>query len=223
MTETTPAVDDASLAAAEGTRTTARWIASALGAIPSLAVLASIVRAPGEAGFDPTLLALGVGLAAVGALVGLLAFARVLAPLALEEKHVVNVDLNRIPGQPYTSWEQLKTDLSRVRDSVVETEHTATQAEAESKSAQTEANRLDDVATKAEEAASAASGNLELADKAKRAREDAVVGQIAATSVAERAASLTATLALWTAQLTRREAIVRDLYRLKAADEVGRR
>lgn len=86
-------VVDEAVSVVDGIRSTARWIASSFGAIPSLAVLTSIVRAPGDAGFDPLKLALGVGLAALGAATGVLFFAWVIAPVPLEDHDVRKLDL----------------------------------------------------------------------------------------------------------------------------------
>src|SRR5262245_61236324 len=87
------------LHAAEGTRTASRWLALALGAIPSLAVLGAILRGPGDAGSNAWLLGVGVILAATGALVGVLGFARVVAPVGLEESKVrEKVPLSRLPA-----------------------------------------------------------------------------------------------------------------------------
>src|SRR5919108_996497 len=90
-------VDDAASAAA-GTRQAARWIASALGAIPGLAILASLVRAPGDEGFFPWRLILGVAFAAAGATLAIWTLARVLTPVPLSDDDMQDFDMRRVPG-----------------------------------------------------------------------------------------------------------------------------
>lgn len=121
-TESADVVDEAS-AAAQGTRSAARWLASVLGGLPSLAILSAIVNAPGEAGFDVVRLSLGVGLCAVGALLAVLGFARVITPVPLEDKDLVDLDLKRIPGQPYTRFADLDRDMDAIRTAVLEEEY----------------------------------------------------------------------------------------------------
>src|SRR6266508_179206 len=183
-----PDVVDEAVGAAAGTRTAARWLASALGGIPSLAILASIVRAPGDAGFDETKLAVGVALAVLGAIVGVLGFARVIAPVPLEDKDLRGFDLTRIPGQPFTTFEELVKDMTDLRSGATGEEYEATGSLRASKRAEVKAQQDESAAKTAEQAAADAAG-----------------------------------LGVWTEQLSRREAIRRDVYRLKAADEVGRR
>src|SRR4051794_26510552 len=113
--QTSPEVVDTARDAAAGTRAAAKWMASALGAVPSLAIIGAIVRDPGEGGFDATELAVGVGLAALGAILGVLAFARVIAPVRVEDKNVEDAHLKRIPGQPYDKADDLKTNLETLR------------------------------------------------------------------------------------------------------------
>jgi hypothetical protein len=216
--ESSEVVDEA-VEAAAGTRTAARWLASALGAVPSLAVLSSVVRAPGNAGFDLATLAAGVGLAALGAIVGVLGFARVIAPVPLEDTDLRDLDLKRIPGQPYTTFDELNNHMDAIRSAaaggeyaVAEATAAAHEAEAEAAAAEAEATRLEAEATEP--------GNQEAA---RRARSTADAKRRESTAAHAQAASEAARLPIWTDQLVRREAIRRDAYRLLAADKVGRR
>jgi hypothetical protein len=112
----TPDIVDTARDAATGTRGAAKWMASALGAIPSLAIIGAIVRDPGEGGFDATQLALGVLLAALGAIIGVIAFARVIAPVRVEDKHLKDAHLARIPGHSYTEISTLRRTSTRCAD-----------------------------------------------------------------------------------------------------------
>lgn len=109
VTTATKIVDDARNSAAQ-TRKASAWLASALGAIPALAVFGNLVSGPGEdATWNPWWLMLGVLAAAAGAYIGLRAFANVMAPVRVSEKQLVAevFDPSRIPGHPYTSMAAL--------------------------------------------------------------------------------------------------------------------
>jgi hypothetical protein len=218
-----PAVVDEAVAAADGTRAAARWIASALGAIPSLAVLASIVRAPGGSGFDPTKLAVGVGLAALGAVIGVLGFAWVLVPVPLQDSDIRNLDLKRIPGQPYTTFDELDKQLQELRQAATAEEYQATQALADAQRAEAQAQRDDAAATAAEAKAAAAPADNDFKSGAEQARARADRAKAEAAAQTAEAAADADALSTWTAQISRRDAIRRDAYRLKAADVVRSR
>ena len=216
-------VVDEAVAAAAGTRTAARWIASALGGIPSLAIVGSIVRAPGDTGFDAFELAMGVALAALGALVGVLGFARVIAPIPLEDKDLRGFDLTRIPGQPYVKFEQLNKDMDDLRSAATSEEYEAAQSLRASKRAEVQAKQDEAVAKDTEEKAAAAPDDQALKQRALEARSRADESQREAAAKAAQATADAAGLAVWSEQLSRRDAIRGDAYRLKAADKVRRR
>ena len=218
-----PTVVDEAVAAADGTRSAARWIASGLGAIPSLAVLASIVRAPGDSGFDPTKLAVGVGLAALGALIGILGFAWVLVPVPLQDNDIRSLDLKRIPGQPYTTFGELDKDLQALRQAATSEEYEATQALASAKRADALAQQDEAAAKEAEERAAAVPADNALKASAEQARTRADRTKSEAAANTATAAADAAALGAWTTQVSRRDAIRQDAYRLKAADVVRRR
>lgn len=215
-------VDDA-LSAAEGTRTTAKWLASALGAIPSLAVVASIVRAPGDAGFDAALLSIGVVLAAAGAIVGVIAFARVLAPVGLEDTDVSTVSFTRLPGQSFTSWPELADQLSRVRQSETAFGVKAKAAKRVAAFAQGQAEVAREELEAAEKRSADAPNDTELKDAARSAREAHLDAKRKAVKAADVASSRADDHELMAVQLQRLLAIRRDAYRLAATDEVGAR
>ncbi|MFD8301517.1 hypothetical protein ACFV29_04030 [Streptomyces sp. NPDC059690] len=222
-TPSTPAFVDEAVAAAEGTRSTARWIASSLGAIPSLAVLASVVRAPGDAGFDPAKLALGVGLASLGALVGVLGFAWVLAPVPLEDADLRDLKLTRIPGQPYTTFADLDQSLQELRTAGTGLDHEAKQSRAAAKAADADAQQAEAAVPTAELAAEATPESEALRRDADKARADATHKRILASGKTREAESKEASLAEWRDQVSLRVAIRHNAYRLKATDVVGRR
>jgi hypothetical protein len=217
---TESAVVDEARSAAEGTRVASRWLASALGAIPSLAILGAIVRAPGDAGFDPTELALGVGLAALGALIGVLAFARVIAPVPLEDKDLETLNLTRIPGQPYATFERLRESLEAIRGAAVDDEFAMARALRAAKTSDASAARLQARAVEAEEAAKADPSHQAAAERAKHAHSDADRARSEADAKAADAAAQQAGHEVWAEQFTRTEAIRSDAYGLKASDEV---
>ncbi len=218
-----PTVVDQAVAAAEGTRTAARWIASSLGAIPSLAVLASIVRTPGSGGFDPAKLALGVALAALGAVTGVLLFAWVIAPVPLEDKHLRTLKLTRIPGQPYTGFDELNGHLESVRAVAADKAHAIDGEIVDVKTTEAEALAAGRAAQDAEKRSAEFPGEAELKEKAQEARERASRLQSAAAEVAAAVAAHTEALTIWTTHLARLDEVRQDAYRLKAADVVRRR
>ena len=219
-----PTLVDEAVAAADGTRTAARWLAASLGGIPSLAVLASIVRAPGNAGFDPLMLGLGVGIAALGAIIGVLLFAWVIAPVPLEDDDLRDLDLTRIPGQPYETFDQLDRDLQLVRNATAKMESQAALDLADARSAEAQTQQADLEARQAAELAAATPDVVTLRQHAETVRARADEQRSVVTAKAAAAAATDAeTQAIWMTQLARRDAIRRDAYRLKAADVVGRR
>lgn len=217
------AVIDQAITAANGTRAVARWIASSLGAIPSLAVLASIVRAPGDSGFDTSQLALGVALASAGAVLGVLSFAWVALPVPLEDKDLKDLDLRRIPGQPYTGFDQFSQSLERLRAAAAREQYDAATALDDANQAKATADTLDAAAKTAEEKAAAAPDDATLRDAAAAARAGA--DQADAQASAKMAAATTAgdSATRWQAQIARRDSIRMDAYQLEASDVVRER
>jgi hypothetical protein len=216
-------LDDAVHAAA-GTRTAARWLASALGAVPSLAVLSAVVRAPGTSGFDPVRLAFGVGLAALGALVGVLAFAHVLAPVRLEDDVVrTRVSLSRIPNQRYVDWNELSQHLADSRQLVGGAEVAAKQAKATASFSKAEADEYEAKAVAAKRKSEEAPNDDEIKRMAASARELADAKALQAAIDAGKAAAADVEHTFQAEQAARRRTIKDDAYRLAASDDVGRR
>jgi hypothetical protein len=217
-------VEDA-MSAAEGTRAAAKWIASSLGAIPGLTVIASIVRAPGDAGFDATDLTLGIFLAAAGALAGILAFANVMTPSALEEKDLENIDVKRLPGHPFSSYRELSESLETLwwlkaeKDfEVARAKATAAGAEATSAAAEAHVLQLKSSLENAKD-----EEKKKLTDELQAARSLAATLVAATTAHKAELAKLTVLAESLGEQVGRREAVRTNLYRLAGSDEVGNR
>jgi hypothetical protein len=221
-----PTVVDDAISAADGTRNAAKWIASSLGAIPGLTIVASIVRAPGDAGFQSLELGLGIGLAALGALIGILVFAHVISPAATEESDVEKIKVKRLAGHRFESYEALKNELSELWDLKGQQDQAVADAKAPAAKAEVELADAESIALVLKAELAAVDGKAEK-DKltAQYQTAQAVVAQKRAAATARKAdvARLTA-LAAWTGtQIERREAIRTNLYRLAAADEVRSR
>jgi hypothetical protein len=214
-------VDEASAAAA-GTRAAARWLASALGGIPSLAIVGAVVRSPGDGGFEPWKLALGVAFAALGAVIGVLAFARVLAPVPLEDKDLLkpDFDLKRIPGQPYTRYSELTKDMDAIRRAAGDRDWEAADALRAAKQAEAEAQIAD---ADAKEAEAAAAADPQRKPQADGARRSAQVKQHELAAKSAQATAIGSAATIWAQQYKRRDAVRSDAYRLLASDTVGKR
>jgi hypothetical protein len=218
-----PTVGDLAISAAEGTRTTARWLASALGAVPSLALLAALVRAPGDAGYDTTLLVAGVVSAAAGALVGVLGFAAVLVPLALEAPDLSTFDLSRVPAQPYRTVGELTAALTRLRDGATDTEGRLTAAYTGAQHAEQKKLAAESAVVDAELASEAKPRDKSLAQALRAARGVAAKERTTAGSATADLMSLQFSHGVWRDQVRRAELIQRDAFLLQAADEVRQR
>ncbi|MDO8210155.1 hypothetical protein [Conexibacter sp. CPCC 206217] len=195
-----PLFDDA-IEAAEGTRRAALWVASALGAIPSIAIVGAIVRDPGRGGFDELELIFGVFAAAVGALVGVLGLANVIAPVALKEGDLKGFLLAPIPGAGFETYDELRKSTAKLRTRTADEAYTV-------------ATLKDDAATAravavaaAADASVASETRAELALKSAEAEATATSGET--------------TLATMRQQLDDRYAVRRAAYRLKASQRVG--
>jgi hypothetical protein len=221
----TPADDivDEAASAAAGTRKAAQWIASALGAIPGLAILASLVRPPGDEGFYSGRLILGVAFAAVGASLAIWAFGRVLTPVPLADNDLETFDMTRVPGYTDAKFADLTERITRVRNALGVHEDAAIQAEAEAKRADAEATQTE-AAAKAAAVALAANPKDEPAKRAAAAAQTVATGRReTAATLAGEAASKQETLALWSRQYAAREALRSQAFRLKAADVIEQR
>jgi hypothetical protein len=218
-----PAIEDA-LSAAEGTRTTARWIASALAGIPSLAIVASIVSGPGDNGFDTAELAVGIGLAAFGAVLGILAFAKVITPLSLEDIDFSGFPMGRIPGCPFDKFADLKGAIASYQSTLGSGGTTLADAESNAARADAEAAVAEGVVTivleKLKDAEDKSPEQLVLEKQASEAILHAQEKRNTAETADGAAKSLARTYQHSQGQLATAEAFRQNAYRLKEADEV---
>jgi hypothetical protein len=147
-------VADEVSSAAAGTRKAALWIASALGGIPALAIIGALVRAPGESGFSAPLLALGIGSAAIGAAIGIFAFARVIEPVAVSDQKVLDAefDVSRVIGHPFTDYQEVLDRLEIASAELTRKTYLASDAAGWAKAAEAHAARAEVAVKEAEEA-----------------------------------------------------------------------
>lgn len=216
-----PDVVDQAVEAAAGTRRAALWIASGLGAIPSLAILGSLVRAPGDSGYDGTQLVWGIILCAAGATAGILAFAWVISPVSLEDDDLDTLNMRRIPGSPSNSFKQLRWAIEWFRSALSVREDQIIDAEEESAEADAELARTEATATELEKRAKDGTS----ADKsaARRARQVADIQRQKSDDLKGKAAALTVTAKTWQGEFDERERLRAEAFKLKASDEVSDR
>lgn len=220
----TAVVIENALSSAEGTRKAAQWIASALAGIPSLAIVASIVSGPGDNGFDPTELGLGIGLAAVGVLLGILFFARVLTPLSLEDFNLEGFPMARVPDSPCDTYAELEAIISSFHSTLASGGTRLADAKWAAEKAGAEASVADRAQTVAMERTKDKTGG----DSEKERREQELVAatihaeekHAAAESAAGEFKARTVTYERSQGQLVAAETLRADVYRLKTADEV---
>jgi hypothetical protein len=216
-------VADEAVFAADQTRKTSAWLASALGAIPSLAIIGSLVRDPGDYGFDTTELALGIGLAAAGAVLGTLAFAWVISPLKLTNDDLANFDMTRLPGPHFDNAQELLVEIELFKDLARADREEGAGVRREAARAKALAAEAERLALLAEAAAKATSGDAGLQATAAEARQRADVAKQEMEQAAADAAAQAVTTPRWEGELEARERFRADALRLRAADEVGDR
>lgn len=213
-------IDDARFGAS-GTRATARWIASGFGALPGLALVTTLVRAPGEQGFDAGVLAIGIALAALGAILGILGFANVLAPVPLANKDLETFDMDRLRS-PFQNYEALQDSIDTIRQELEGKKVEQARLDTDVKTALSEHEAAEMDAREAEELAKDSSDTA-AKERAKTLRHDSDQKRMFATRAASHAASASHDLEVTQRQLDNRLLLRRDAYRLKASDEVASR
>ena len=216
-------VADEAVFAAEQTRKTSAWLASALGAIPSLAIVGALVRAPGDYGFDDDELKLGIALAAAGAVVGILAFARVMAPLKLTNKSLQKFEVDRLPGHHFTSTAELLEEIDLLKSAVRHERLDAAESRREAEDAKAAAAEAEKDAIEAEAAAKAAPADAAKQAQAVDKRRIADTKKQETDSAVAHAAEQAITPQIWDNEIRARERLRADALRLTAADTVGRR
>jgi hypothetical protein len=155
--------------------------------------------------------------------VAVIAFARVAAPVGLEDSDLEGFDLTRVPGQPYSSFADLRSSLDDFRNAVAADEldvRDKTRAVSEAKAAAAEA---ESAAAEAEAKSKAAPDDEALKAAATAARLHADRAKLAAEAAAATAAAAAERHKTWVEQFQRRDRVRAEAYRLKAADEVNDR
>lgn len=214
-------VVDEARSAADGTRQTARWIASAFAGIPTIGVLAALVRAPGDKGFDPLPLFAGIALSAAGAVLGIFAFGRVLAPVPLAEKDLKDaLDLTGIPGHPFKTYGPLAKELKTLRTVLGPKLVESADAVAEADRAKAIAAEMEAQAAAAEKAASEASASPATKRRAFALRDAANAKKLTAAELTAVASFRDASAVTIRHQIEAREQIRGEAMRLLAADAV---
>jgi hypothetical protein len=216
-------VADEAVFAADQTRKASAWLASALGAIPSLAIIGSLVRDPGDYGFDNTELALGIGLAAAGAVLGTLAFAWVMSPLKLTNDDLEDFDMTRLPGRHYDNPQELLDDIELFKGLVRTDREEGAGLRREAERTKARAAEAEKLALGAEAAAKAKPDDAALQARADKARQRAHVAKQEMEKAVADAAAQAVTTPRWQGEFEARERFRADAVRLKAADEVGER
>jgi hypothetical protein len=101
---------------AEGVRSAARWIASAIAGIPALTLLATILKPPDGASFEPWTLALGVTITTTATFIGIVQLGRVFEPVSVEDADLTGFKMVRVPEAADASYgallERFKNDVS---------------------------------------------------------------------------------------------------------------
>lgn len=225
-TATSVVMEDA-LSAAEGTRKTAQWMASALAGIPSIGIVAAIVSGPGANGFDTTELAWGIALAAFGVALGIYVFARVITPLSLEDFSLEEFPMARVPDSPCDTYAELETVISTFHRTLATAGAKLADAKRAAAKVVAEAAVAQSALTIALERAKETTGSQ--ADKDERAQQviDASAHAQEKRGAAETAEgefkSLLVTYEHSQGQLAAAETLRQNVYRLKTADEVRSR
>jgi hypothetical protein len=219
---TTQAVVDDARHAADGLRSTARWIGVALASIPGLALAGTLLKPPNGSEFNPWLLTVGVALAAGGAFCGILALATVSKPVAIQDSDLSSFRMGRVVEAIDGSYAML---LERIR----RTYGAATDAASRAVRLQLRA----DIATAALASATALAEKLQALAKDSNSRTahkdaDDARNALAAASVAAGQASGHAAAARTASdqaqrQLTAALSIRKAVFSLKATDEISRR
>lgn len=146
-------VDDDARKAAAGFRGSARWIGATLAAVPAVTVLTTLLQPPEGTSFEALPLVLGVFLAAVGVLMGILALGSMNEPVAIEDDKLRDFDMRRVieavdPDYATVVWRVQATtrNVSVRANEAARLRGQAKQADASVKAAEADADRADALA-----------------------------------------------------------------------------
>jgi hypothetical protein len=209
--------------ASSGLRGTARWAASALAAIPSLTILATLLKAPEGEQFKEGRLFWAILFAALGAAVGITFFSRVLRPGEAKKSDIDGFDMSRLPDTPFPTIDELRDSTHGFQEAVADKRIEVADAEAESERASAtseEAKTASETVEKLLKENPTDAGLQKLA-KAKRAEWSSLSAKAGLAHAV--AASAARSLKETQAQLEARSALLKDVYRLKTADLVAGR
>jgi hypothetical protein len=218
----TPVAEDAGDAAA-GLRGTARWIASAFAAIPSLTILATLLKAPEGETFDNTRLFWALFFAALGVLIGITAFARVLRPGQATKSDVDGFDMSRLSNSPFPSIDDLRNAALGFRDAVAEKSIAVADLEADSERAKAASKEATTALELVEKQLKENPSDLGLQQLAAAKRQEWVAASTKAAAATAAAASAARSLKETQAQLKAREDLLNEVYGLKTSDIVAGR
>lgn len=216
------ALDDI-LHAADQTRITARWLASALGAIPALGIISAFVRAPGDLGFDETRLTGGLLLVAAGAIAALAAFVDVIRPVGVSDKDLADFDIQRVPGCPYPDMNAYNKALEAAMTAVKDSEEDVRLAKADLAPNKGAAYTLEAAAIEAEAKLKANPRDKGLAAKAATARAGADSAKATAAASEAKVAGAQASVDDDMVRFRRLNQIRANATRIRSADVVGDR
>lgn len=219
---TTLKILDDAIHSAEQTRASVKWIAGALGAVPSLGLVGAFIRGPGDKGFDPELLQRGLIFAVVGAVIALGIFAWIQSSANVKDVDLADVRLSRIPGAEAIDGVEGETGTSLVsrvnllRGAVAQSEGRVRRATVAAKMAEVEASEFETLAAEAE----AADKN---SAAAKAARSKANAAKAHKVETAAELAGRKAVLDGTTLQYQRATALRDKAFLLRSADVISGR
>jgi hypothetical protein len=194
-----------------------------LAAIPSLTILATLLKVPEGEQFNEWRLFWAIFFAALGAVVGITFFSRVLRPGEATEADVDEFDMSRLPQSPFPTIDALRNSTQGFRDAAADKRIEVADAEAESqraKAASEEAKAAFEAVEKLLKENPNDAGLKRLAEVKREAWSTLSPRAGVVTGVA---ASAARSLKETQAQLKAREVLLKDVYGLKTADLVSGR
>jgi hypothetical protein len=218
----TSVVEDAANAAA-GLRSTARWVASALAAIPSLAILATLFKPPEGTQFDEGRLFVALMVAAAAAILGIVYLSRVLKPAQLRPGDLDGFDMRELPGAPFSSIDELRRSIEGAQRVVAVKRVLVDDAEADVALAKSHSDQAKAALEAVEKLLKENPSDPGLQELAAASRDAWSKLDLVTAAESAKAASAARVLKGQEHQLNARLALLRDAYRLKTTDIVASR
>jgi hypothetical protein len=217
-------VVDSATEAAKATRDTAKWIATAFAAIPALGAFGALVRAPGDAGFDPGMLFVGIVFAALAVMIGVFGIASVIAPTPMSDRALLDeqFDIRKVPGHPFSTYSGLLSSLVSVRTAYVSEELVTSNSQARKAMADAEAARSEADVSAAELALLEDPNNERLKAALAKAKLLRDMARGEAKHATNSAAARDVGLKYLGSQLEARETVRARALELASAEKVGR-